>query len=358
MSLRRVFSALLALVICLLPSTTFAAAIPTDFNLQVTPSPLVTTIKPGVKSTVELKVRNSGSGTENLKIEPRSFKLSSDSTNINLEDTTPPPVAPWISFSAPKFSVPAGQNFGEQITFNLPKDTGFSYSFALLISRQVIAKPAEGQRAINGSLAVFTLVNVDRPGATSNLQVSSFTASKKVYEYLPATFSIKLHNAGNTITQPLGNVFIVRGNSKTPLDTLTVNETQGYILPGTTRTLQSSWADGFPAYHTVTGSDGKEAQKLVWNWGQLSKLRIGRYTAHLVAVYNQGGRDVPIEGTVSFWVIPWKILLVLLIIVLLILFAVFMLVRVIIRFIKKKRTKHIAKKATKNTSSDQTTAEQ
>jgi len=352
-NLKHVILALSSVLLLALPGTAFAADVPTDFNLQVTPSPLVTTVKPGVKSTVELKVRNGGSGTENLKIEPRSFKLSDDSSKVDLEDTTPPPIAPWISFSAPKFSVAAGQTFSEQITFNLPKDTGFSYSFALIISRQVNPKPQEGQRAINGSLAVFTLVNVDRPGATSNLQVASLTTSKKVYEYLPAQISIKFHNAGNTIVQPLGNIFIVRGHSKTPLDTLVVNETQGYILPGTTRVIKASWNDGFPSYQTVTGSDGKETQKLVWNWGQLSKLRIGRYTANLVAVYTQAGKDVPIEGTVSFWVIPWKILLVLLVVVLLVLFAIYTLVRTIIRRIKKIRAKRAEKKSGKTQNSEQ-----
>jgi hypothetical protein len=88
--------------------------------------------------------------------------------------------------------------------------------------------------------------------------------------------------------------------------------------------------------YKTTAVNGTESQKLVWNWAKLSQLRIGRYTAHLVAVYNQAGRDVPIEGTVSFWVIPWKILLVLLLVVLLVLFALFILVRSIVRFIRKR----------------------
>jgi len=328
----------LLLIVGGIPVTAHAADVPSDFNLQVTPSPLVTTVKPGVKSTVELKVRNGGSGTENLKIEPRSFKFDSKTGKVNLEDDTSPPVAPWISFSAPKFSVATGQTFSEQITLNFPKESGFSYSFALVISRQVNPKPVAGQRAINGSLAVFTLVNVDRPGAKSSLQVVSFTTTKKLYEYLPATIDVRFHNNGNTIVQPLGNIFIQRSvSSKKPLATLVVNKNQGYILPDTERTFSTQWNDGFATYQGEVQPDGTEKQNLQIDWSKLSHFRIGKYTAKMVAVYSDGQHDVPIEGTVSFWVVPWRaIMLFIAIVVGLYFFA---------RWRGKKRTEKAVKRA-------------
>ena len=302
------FGGLLLAVGALAPA--YAAAVPSDFNLQVTPSPLVTTVKPGVKTQIELKVRNGGSGTENLKIEPRSFNFKSSTGQISLDDTAPPGVAPWVSFSAPKFTVQPGQWFSQQIIFNVPKDAGFSYSFALVISRQSDPKPTNGGRLIKGSLAVFTLVNVDRPGAKSSLEVKDFTISKHLYEYLPATLSIHFKNNGNTIAQPYGNIFVQRtANSKKPLAVLPVNGSKSYILPGTERVITASWNDGFATYEAAPQPDGTSKNHLVLNWSKFSHFRIGRYTAHLVAVYNDGQHDVPIEGTVSFWVIPWRAIL-------------------------------------------------
>ena len=325
----------------------------TDFNLQVTPSPLVTTIKPGEKTQVELKIHNGGTGVEYLKIEPRSFTLSNNSTSVNLLDTTPPDIASWMSFSQPKFTVQPGQWMSEMITFNVPKTAGFSYSFALIVNRQVDATPTAGSRVVKASLAVFTLLNVDRPDATSSLKVSGFTASKKVYEYLPAAFSVRFQNTGNTIAQPYGNIYVQRNpDSKTPIGSLIVNETRGYILPGTQRVITATWSDGFPAYQAAPNADGSTSQQLVWNWTKLSQLRIGRYTAHLVAVYNQAGHDVPITGDVTFWVIPWKILLVPLVVVLLLLFAAFVIIRSMVRGTKRSAKKRKAKKATAETDSD------
>lgn len=323
------------------------------FNLQVTPSPIVTTVTPGQQTQVELKIRNAGSGTEQLKIEPRAFTLGNNGEAIKLQDTTPPDIANWVSFSQPKFIIESGAWFSEQIIFNVPKDAGFSYSFALVVSRQNLPKAIDGSRVITGSLAIFTLVNVDRPGAVSNLQVVEFQSSKKVYEYLPATFEVKFKNTGNTILQPYGNIFIQRSNNAAaPLGTLLVNENKGYVLAGTERTVSTTWDDAFPVYKTVTNADGSTKKQLVWDWGNLSKLRIGRYTAHLVAVYNKNGYDIPIEGSFSFWVIPWKLLLCLLIISLLILFAIYIIFRAIVRKVRRSLERRTHSKQTKNTTND------
>jgi hypothetical protein len=296
--------------VLLLPLPTSAAD--GDFALQVTPSPLVTTIKPGVSSTSELRIRNAGTKSEDLKIETRAFKLSPTSGKVTLSER-PADIDRWVGFSARTFHVDPGQVFTEKVVFNLPKESGFSYSFALVVSRQNEVRPTSQGRLIKGSVADFTLVNVDRPGATRKLDVIKLSADHTLYEFLPATFSLTLKNSGNTIVQPYGNIFVGRSaDDKKPAATLAVNDQRGYILPGTSRTLSTGWNDGFPHYRVTTAGDGKQSRSLAIDWSQVSKLRIGKYTAKLVAVYDDGsGHDVPIEGEVSFWVIPWRTILLL-----------------------------------------------
>lgn len=304
-----------------------------EFSLQVTPSPLVATVKPGQTTELELQIRNAGTTVEELKIEPRAFRFDDATGQVSLQDTTPPDIAAWISLSNPTFTIQPGAWFTEKVRVSLPKDSGFSYSFALVISRNKAPVKTDG-RIIKGSLAVFTLINVDRPGASSKLEVVSFTASKKVYEYLPAEFSVRLKNTGNTIVQPYGNIFVGRGGD--PISTLKVNENKGYILPDTSRTLTTEWTEGFPVYETTT-ENGKTSTKTVWNWANAADFRLGRYTAKLVAVYSDGKHDIPIEGSVSFWVVPWKILLGMFVVALLVLVGLWSLVRKIIRGVKRLR---------------------
>jgi hypothetical protein len=321
-----------------LPYGAAAATPPSNFDLQITPSPLVATIDPGTQTQLSIKMYNTGTDTENLRIDARSFSFNSNNGQVSLNDSSSAPaIAPFIHFSAQTFSIQAGQWLTENININLPKSAGFSYSFALVISPQSQQSVSSG-RSIKGSLADFALINVNRPGATSNLKVVSFTSMKQIYQYLPATLSVRLKNIGNTIVQPYGNIFIGRSsNAKHPIATLPVNSEKEYILPGTARTVTTQWNDGFASYQTTQSPSGNSAQHLVLNWSKLSEFRIGKYTAQLVAVYNDGTYDVPIEGSVSFWVIPWLPIIVLVIILIALWYAA--------HWLGKRRTDKAVKRA-------------
>lgn len=290
-----------------------------EFFLQVSPSPLVVTMKPGETNSFDLKIRNASSKPENLAIAPRSFEVDS-AGEIKFDDTkAPPEIGEWTSFSAPKFTVQPGEWYVQKVTIAIPKEAGFSYSFALSITRQDDPLAVETGRKLKGSVAIFTLVNIDKPGATRTLELDKLSVDKTFYEYLPAKLNVRLKNTGNSIVRPMGNIFIQRGsNDKEPIGTLPLNANSGYILPGNVRTLSVDWDDGFPVERTTADSSGKERTDLEWNWGNLSHIRFGKYTAKVVAIYNDGQRDIPVMGEVSFWVIPWKLLLILLVILLLV----------------------------------------
>jgi hypothetical protein len=149
---------------------------------------------------------------------------------------------------------------------------------------------------------------------------------------------MKFKNTGNTILQPQGNIFIQRSlNSKSSINVINVNPQSGYILPGTDRLISSQWANGFPAYQTVITPSGSSKTTLNWNWSKLSTIRIGRYVGSLVAVYNNGLHDVPLQANVSFWVIPWKLLIVLLILAILIIIGLWTIISKSVSVIRKKR---------------------
>jgi hypothetical protein len=158
------------------------------------------------------------------------------------------------------------------------------------------------------------------PGAKRQVSVDSLLSLHNVYEFLPATFNVKLSNTGNVHVIPHGNIFIMKG--KTQVAVLDLNDEQGNILPGSKRVYPVEWVDGFPHFEKVV-EDGKvkldkqnqPVMKIVWSNGAGAAkdikphLRMGKYTAHLFAVYDDGQRDVPVEAEVSFWVVPWRLIL-------------------------------------------------
>lgn len=323
-----------------------AAGDPSGFFLQVSPSPLVSTLKPGTNTTLELKIRNAGTATEELKIESRQFSVNNQTGEVHLDDTAPSEIAPWVTYSAPTFTVQPGEWYTQKIRIDLPKDTGFSYSLALVISRTKNPQATESGRLIKGSVAVFTLLNVDRPGAVRKVEVQDLSMSSNVYEYLPATVNVRFKNTGNTIVQPYGNIFIQRSSSDTtPISTLPVNDKKGYLLPGAERVLSTDWTSGFPTFQTMTTADGGTQKTENWDWSKVADFRIGQYTAKLVAAYNDGQRDVALEKETSFWVLPWKIIIGAVIALLLIVVGIWTFIRKIWSLIRRKKKRPAQKDA-------------
>lgn len=339
----RLVALVLLIVLCTIPGSVAAQANEqAPFSIQVTPSPIIETLTPGQQTTIRLSIRNNSTATEKLKIEARTFTANTDASQITLGETTPRPIIDWIRFSDPSFQVRSGEAFTETITIDTPRSAGFSYAFALVVSR-ANEKPVSGGTTLRGSVAVFTLLNVDREGATRSFELESFTTPRRMYEYLPAEFVLTLKNTGNTIAQPYGTIYIQRHkNDATPIVTLPINNTNGSVLPDTTRSFTTEWASGFPVFVSDRqASNAQQLRRLDWDWSSLDKLRIGRYTAKAVVVYNDGGRDVPIEAVLEFWVMPWKLLLVVATVVALTSTGLFVIVsRIVrIRFHKKKRKK-------------------
>lgn len=299
-----------------------------EFNLQVSPSPLVLTLKPGETTTQEVKIRNVGAKPEGLKIDARSFSIDNNTGQVKFDDDKKPAeIGDWVRFASPTFTVQPGEWYTEKLTFAIPKDAGFSYSFALVVTRQNATPMAGAGQTLEGKVAVFVLLNIDRPDATRKLEIQEFSTDQSVYEYLPAKLNVRFKNVGNTIVRPAGNIFIQRdGSDTTPINTLAVNPSEGYILPGSIRTLTAEWNDGFQVVHEGTDTSGKPTSNVEWNWSNLSHIRIGKYTAKVVAIYNDGQRDIPLEGEVSFWVFPWKLLAGLLVVIVLLGFGIWSIV--------------------------------
>lgn len=329
--------ALLLAIPLVVVSQTPASAIPNgDFSLEVSPSPLVTDVKPGESKTLDLKIHNASTKPEQLKIQVRGFSIAHPSEEISITSTPPPDLAQWVNFSNPTFTVKPGEWFTQKVTIKLPEAAGFSYPFVVLISRAEDPAAVDGGAAVKGSIAVFTLVNIDKPGATRKLEIQEFKTDRNFYEYLPTSFNIKLKNTGNSIVQPYGNLYVQRpGKESQPLAVLPVNQSASYLLPGSSKEVKSTWADGFPYYKDVTDKNGNPDKELQWNWENIAHFRFGHYTARVVAVYNDGTRDVPVMAQIDFWVIPWRIMLGALVVVVLIGFAIWTII--------KRFTHHAAK---------------
>jgi len=303
-------------------------------NLMTSPLPLNVTTKPGVPVTADIRIKNNGAQPEQLKVQLLKFGANGDSGQPKIEDPSPNDIYfNWVHFSEVNFDAEPNVWKTIHMTISPPKEAAFGYYYAVVFTRANPDKPTNGQSAFEGGVASLVLLSVDAPGARREAQVVSLMATRKVYEFLPASFNVKLHNSGNLHVAPTGTMFIKRGNAQ--VAALDFNNERGNILPGTNRVFSLDWSDGFPSYQDVKVGD-KTKKALNWDFGKIQKLRFGRYTAQLVAVYDDGQRDVPVEAVVSFWVIPWRILGVILLITIFVGGGIWAFMRMIWRNIKRQ----------------------
>ena len=304
----------LLFVSCLTPPVQAA-----DFNLTVSPLPIDLSVKPGGTVGTPLRVENSGSQAVRVKVSLLKFKANGLSGNPQIIEPSPTdPSLSWVHFSETSFQ--AEPNVWHTITMTIkpPADAAFGYYYAVVFSEDSPGQQltiAGQHNNIKGAVASLVLLDVNAPGEKRNLSVKSYISDHTIYEFLPAQFSITVHNGGNTHVVPSGDIFISR-NHKTDIAHVVVNSQGGNVLPGTDRTFKLSWDDGFPRYQSkqlngqvIADKNGRPQEILSWGSPNLSKLRFGHYYAHLVLTYNDGTRDIPVEGDVSFWVIPWRLII-------------------------------------------------
>ena len=305
---------MLALV---LAKTGLVWAADTGLSLVTSPLPINLVTTPGSTVSAQLKVKNGGLLPETLTVGLMKFAAFGDEGKPMLMDRGKgDDYFDWITFSENEFTINPNEWKTITANINVPKTAAFGYYYAVTFARKSEDIPG-GPRStkVIGATATLILLEVRVPNAVRDIQVLDFSTPQQIYEFLPVNFTIKLKNKGNVHVVPTGNIFIDRQGEKKDVAILPVNELKGNVLPDSNRIFESGWSDGFPVYQQQTNSDGtimtdklgKPITKLKWDFSQIPKLRWGRYTANLLLVYDDGAHDVPIEGKLSFWVIPWRI---------------------------------------------------
>ncbi len=318
------------------------------FNITTSPLPVQLSTTPGGVVNTSLRVENSGTAPVKIKVSLLKFKAASDDGRPLLLKRQPGDTFfDWVTFSKDDFVAQPGVWNDIAMTINPPKQAAFGYYYAVVFSQDTGGQTptAPNTSQLNGATATLILLNVQAPGEKRQLTVTSFKSSRGLYEYLPATFSVTVHNGGNIYTAPTGNIFISRDHVH-DIAVLNVNSGGGNILPKSNRIFQATWSDGFPVFATkrdhgqiISDNQGKPIEQLQWNSNRVGKFRFGHYYAHLLLVYDNGTRDVPINAEVGFWVLPWKILPLILGLLILLVVGLFSSGRVILHTMRKSRRK-------------------
>ena len=321
------FLLLSTLIVSVVKAQTPSAPPKSGMNLTLSPVFMNVMVEAGKSTKRTFKVTNNNDFVENYQIVVLKYLPDNKGliipADLNKQDET----VRWFKFGKNKITVAPKST--ETVEFELfaPSDAFLGYYFGIAVERAREEFGSTDTAKVVGAPAIPVLLEVRRqigkdmvgaegdPTKYKTAEIGSFKTTSSWYEYLPAEFEIAFKNTGKIHLVPFGEIFIGQGRNK-ELASVTINEGSSNTLPGSTKTYKVQWNDGFIVREPVK-ENGKVMQdakggtvyKTNVYWDKLTKFRIGRYTANLVLVYNNGQYDVPLEQQISFWILPWKIIL-------------------------------------------------
>ncbi|MFZ2125358.1 MAG: hypothetical protein WA087_01165 [Candidatus Saccharimonadales bacterium] len=221
----------------------------------------------------------------------------------------------WVD-EIPQFTLTAHKSRVVNVNVTIPNDAEPGGHYGVISFSGTTPELSGNSVGLNASAGVLLLIRVD--GAiTEKAGLASFYSAlndkqSSFFENSPITFVTRIKNEGNIYIKPIGNIEIrdMFGNFVTKLS---VGDDQSNVLPSSIRRFETQYKSGW---------------------------MIGRYTANLTLGYGTTGQAI--TGTIYFWVIPYKLILI-------VLFMLGTIIYILSRMIKVYN-RHIIEKA-KNESS-------
>ena len=247
--------------------------------VSISPLTFEISANPGEVITNYVTVYNDDQSKTSYSIAAEDFAPVGEEGNVVIEEDAPAAISAkkWLTFEPNTVELSPGESKDNKFTLTVPRDAepGGKYT-SVLVSTAPNASDGGGAVAIASKVASLLLIRV--AGAVSEkITVQSFEAPQTL-ESGPVTLALRLKNEGSVHLRPVGFVFVKNwlGNE---IDKLPLDQTKNRIIPGTTRLMNILWSE---------------------------KWLFGKYTANFAGIY--GTANEPLAASVTFWVIPWRIL--------------------------------------------------
>lgn len=295
------------------PATTDVPAVAPGQGLEISPPLIEQKSDPGQSVDLTIKLRNITKSTLIAKASADDFVTQGEEgvpkVLIDPNDVSPYSIRGWLE-AVPDQKITPNQQVSIKIKLNVPAKASPGGHYGV-IRFTALPEGVEGSGvALSASIGTLLLVTVSGP-VTENAKIEEFSISQSgkkssFYEYGPLSLTEKISNSGSIHFKPVGEV-VIKNTFGRQVAVLKVNDPPGNILPSSTRKFTQT----------------------------LDKKRLfGRYKATLTLIY--GSSNKTLNQTIYFWVIPYKLIAV-------ILFAIILAI-IILRFSLKRYKRRILSK--------------
>ncbi len=298
------------------------ASAQSPFDLIIIPNKKEYFASPGQKIRGSIKVRNDGEiGIKGVAPATKNF-TANDQENGDpkildtMDNSYRYHLAEWMEFDKTPHDIEPNGSINIEYVINVPSDAEPGGHYGIFYVVQGSSTTGTTTLGFQGQLGSLILVTVSGDVKVEG-NILEFYTGKKLYEYLPVDFYVRMQNSGNVHFAPSGTIFVYDWQDKN-VGNFNMNEQAGVVLPGSIRKYQSYWMDSFITSMVLvdangvaqTDAKGQKKTQLQINWKNWNIFRLGRYSAKAIVVYDDANQqERQLVASTYFWVIPWKLIL-------------------------------------------------
>jgi hypothetical protein len=258
-------------------------------GLQISPAIVELNAEKGKTYTLNLKVTNVTLTQLVYSTTANDFdaKDESGAANVLLNSTLPPTasIVTWLKTDS-QFTLDSHESRSLVAQVTVPSDAEAGGHYGVLRfsgHAPEISGTGVGLSASAGMLILIRVAgNITESASLASFNTAHGSSQTSFFENAPIDFVTRIKHDGNIHVKPTGTVTIQDAFGNT-VGTVPVNDTKAIVLPSSIRRFDSEYKSG-------------------WMFGM--------YTANLALGYGTTGQAI--TNTITFWVIPYKLLLVLL----------------------------------------------
>ncbi len=254
-------------------------------GLEISPPLIELKADPGKVINSTIRVRNVTQDSLVIKAQVNDFVANGEDGQpkllLDADEESPYSIKSWI-VSIPTITLKTGEQKSVKVTLRVPDNASPGGHFGVIRFTGTPPELEDTGVSLSASVGTLMLVNVSG-NTTESAEVSELFTSqngkrRSIFEYGPVMITERIKNTGNVFFKPSGTVRVSNIFGR-EVETFSLNENGGNVLPGSTRKFEQELSN---------------------------KLLFGRYTVQADVVY--GEKNNIVSDSMTFWVIPYKLI--------------------------------------------------
>lgn len=294
----------ISLLVLFLPSTSHA--------LVVSPARIELEVDPGGVVRGEISLVNDKDKTETFYSSIQNFE-SGDESGVPKFTNDKDGMVEWLEVQK-EIALEPGKRVKVPFVVKVPKDVGAGGYFSAIFWGNQLPRTEEGLVSLGAKVGSLVFLKI-RGEIVEKGEIVDFgtLSNKKVFNQLPVDFFFRFQNSGNDRLKPLGEIKIYNQFDK-EVDSLSVNVSQGSVLPNSRRKFFVSWGrnelDNTWQLDFEKGNFPDEKKPFFQKVKEQAKdFHLGKYTAFLEINYGSEKKQEA-KAKISFYLFPKELLII------------------------------------------------